>query len=124
MPLEIGQVVEAKIQRLMPFGALVELGEGASGLIHISEIAHEFIRDIGEHLAAGDTVTAKVVGVKEPGKYQLSLKALTEPSAETHAPRKPVTPELEGKISRFMKDAQERQSELKKRREGKKGKRS
>lgn len=123
MPLEIGQVVEAKVLRLMPFGALVELGEGASGLIHISEIAHEFIRNIGEYLTPGDVVQAKVVGVREPGKYQLSLKALSEPSPETFVHRRPVTPELESKISRFMKEAQERLSDLKKKREGKKGKR-
>ena len=75
MPLEIGQVVEAKILRLMPFGALVEIGEGTTGLIHISEIAHEFIRNIGEYLSPGDVVQAKIIGVREPGKFQLSLKA-------------------------------------------------
>ena len=124
MPLEIGQVVEAKILRLMPFGALVEIGEGTTGLIHISEIAHEFIRNIGEYLSPGDVVQAKIIGVREPGKFQLSLKALTEPSPETSHARRPVTPELESKISRFMKEAQERLSDLKKRREGKKGKRT
>jgi S1 RNA binding domain protein len=124
MSLEIGQVVEAKVLRLMPFGALVELGDGASGLIHISEIAHEFIRDIGEYLTPGDTVQAKIMGMKEPGKYRLSMKALTQPTQETSVPRRPVTPELEGKISRFMKEAQERQADLRKKREGKKGKKT
>jgi S1 RNA binding domain protein len=124
MPPEIGQVVEVKVLRLMPFGALVELGEGVTGLIHISEIAHEFIRNVGEYLTPGDVVQAKIIGLREPGKYQLSLKALTEPSPESVPTRRPVTPELEGKLSRFMKEAQERQSDLKKRREGKKGKKT
>lgn len=124
MPIEIGQVVEAKVVRLMPFGALVELPEGASGLIHISEIAHEFIRNVGDHLAAGDVVQAKVVGMREAGKYQLSLKAMTEAPKDTFVARRPVTPELESKISRFMKQAQERQSDLKKKREGKRGRSS
>ena len=123
MPIDIGEVVEAKIIRLMPFGALVELGEGASGLIHISEIAHEFIRDIAEHLAAGDVVQAKVIGQREPGRYQLSIKALTEPGPEDFVPKRRTPPELDEKISRFMKEAQRRQSDLRKRRDAKRGRR-
>ena len=109
MELEPGKVVEGKITKLLPYGAIVEMPEGVTGLIHISEIAHEFVRDVAQHLKVGDLVKAKVVGVKDQGKYRLSIKAL---SAAPASSSRPSPTSLEEKLSRFMRDSQETQSDL------------
>src|SRR3989304_10501861 len=107
MELEPGKVVEGKITKLLPYGAIVEMPEGVTGLIHISEIAHEFVRDVAQHLKVGDLVKAKVVGVKDQGKYRLSIKAL---SAAPASSSRPSPTSLEEELSRFMRDSQETQS--------------
>ena len=72
---EIGEVVEGDIVRLMEFGAIVELGGGKDGMIHVSEIKDGFVKDPSDILKLGDKVKAKVIKV-ENGKIGLSIKAL------------------------------------------------
>ena len=54
--IETGSVVEGKVVRIKPFGAIVQLEGGAQGLVHISQIANGFVQDINDHVAVGDTV--------------------------------------------------------------------
>ena len=101
---------------------MVEIREGVTGLLHISQIADEYVRDVSEHVRLGDVVRAKIVGIKEPGKYQLSIKALSGgggPGGE----RRGSSRELEDKIAEFMKQSQRRQAELRKSRDPRRGRR-
>jgi len=124
---EMDQVVEGKVTRILPYGAMVELREGVSGLLHISQIAEAYVRDVSEHLHLGDVVRAKIVGIKEPGKYQLSIKALTGGGGSGGGggggERRGGSRELEDKIAQFMKESQRRQAELKRSRDPRRGKR-
>ncbi len=72
--LETGSVVEGKVVRIMPFGAFVEFGRKQSGLVHISEISEDYVKDIADHVKIGDTVKVKVIGVDEKGRMSLSIK--------------------------------------------------
>ncbi len=82
----IGDVVEAKIVKLMTFGAFAEIIPGVDGLIHISQIADKRIGKPEDVLAEGQTVTVKITDVDAENKrISLSIRALIEPAAEEEA---------------------------------------
>ena len=62
MRLELGAIVEGKVTGITKFGAFVDLGEGKSGLVHISEVSNFFVREINEHLKEGQTVKVNTPG--------------------------------------------------------------
>ena len=72
-----GAVLEGSVETLKPYGAFIDLGDGISGLVHISQISQKRIKTPGEVLSVGDTVKVKVLKV-EDGKLSLSMKALEE----------------------------------------------
>ena len=75
--LEIGLVTEGTVESLQPYGAFVNLGNGLSGLVHISQICEKRIKKPSEVLAVGDTVKVKVTAIKD-GKLSLSIKEATD----------------------------------------------
>lgn len=88
---KIDSVLTGKVTGIQPYGAFVALDDDTQGLVHISEIKHEFIKDINAHLKVGDEVKVKVISVdEEKGKISLSMKALEEPpkKKETTKPQK------------------------------------
>ena len=72
----IGEVVEGKILKLLDFGAILDLGGGKDGMIHISEFKNGFVKDINEVVKLGDFVRAKIVKADPDGKIGLSVKQL------------------------------------------------
>jgi general stress protein 13 len=85
---EVGSIVEGKVTGIKPFGAFVALDEKKQGLVHISHIAHGYVKDINEQLTVGDQVKVKILSVdEESGKISLSIKE-TQPKPErTERPR-------------------------------------
>lgn len=86
MQLTIGQIVEGKITGITNFGVFVDLGEGKTGMVHISEVARTYVNDIKEFVKIGDEVKMKVLNVGEDGKISLSIKRALEPE-KTSEPR-------------------------------------
>ena len=76
MAIEVGSIQEGKVTGIMNFGAFVALPGGKSGLVHISEIANTFVKDVHDHLQVGQQVKVKVLGINEQGKINLSIKAV------------------------------------------------
>ena len=95
------------MQRITPYGAFLQLDEGKVGLVHISEIDRNYVKDVHEHLRENDKVQAKVVAIKEDGKIDLSIKALQDP-APTVDRKRGKDPEFEQKLKRFMRQSEER----------------
>jgi general stress protein 13 len=86
---EVGSELEGKVTGLQPYGAFVALDEETQGLVHISEVAHGFVKDINEYLSVGDKVNVKVLSVDEAkGKISLSIRA-TQPAPATESKPKP-----------------------------------
>jgi polyribonucleotide nucleotidyltransferase len=79
--VEVGQIYEGTILKLLDFGAIVNLLPGKDGLLHISEIANERIKDINDYLKEGQVVKVKVIQTDEKGRVRLSAKALLNDSA-------------------------------------------
>ncbi len=78
MALEVGQIVEGKVSGITGFGAFVDFPDGETGLVHISEVARNYVKDINEHLTVGQTVKVKVLSLDEKGKISLSIKKAQE----------------------------------------------
>jgi Predicted RNA binding protein (contains ribosomal protein S1 domain) len=154
MAIEVGAKLEGKVTGITHFGAFVDLSGGVTGLVHISEIADNYVKDVKDHLKIDDIVKVKVINVDKDGKIGLSIKqAVDRPEgAPQHRERqggfgggdrynrggsdrggrpfnKPSSGKpsyggktsFEDKMSRFLKDSEERISSLKKNTEGKRG---
>lgn len=138
MAIELGSVVEGKVTRIMNFGAFVELEEKKVGLIHISEVADEYVNSVSDFLKEGDVVQAKVISIDENGKIALSIKKLKqqqkqEAERQFRAPKgKPAgrgdfktnrqtSASFEDKLSKFLKDSDERLTDLKRKTDSKRG---
>jgi S1 RNA binding domain protein len=120
---EVGAIVPGTIVRIAPYGAFVRLESGETGLVHISEIDRNYVRSVEEHLHLEDQVTVKVVGIKEDGKIDLSIKqADPDWQPEVSRPRRGgKDPEFEQKLKRFMRSSEERLVDVKRQREGRRG---
>ncbi|WP_099224493.1 MULTISPECIES: S1 domain-containing RNA-binding protein [Listeria] len=132
MSIEVGNKLQGKVTGITNFGAFVELEGGKTGLVHISEVADNYVKDINDILTVGDEVTVKVMNVGDDGKIGLSIrKAVDRPERERHYDRKPkynkpannkkTVENFEDKMSKFLKDSEDRLSTLKRQTESKRG---
>jgi len=133
LAMEAGSIVEGKVTRITNFGAFVELEEGKVGLIHISEVAEVYVNDVHDFLSEGDTVQVKIVSI-DGNKIALSLKqAKAKPPeienqsfkqnrrADFRKPQKQLSASFEDKLSKFLKDSDERLTDLKRKTDSKRG---
>lgn len=88
MSIEVDSILEGKVTGIMNFGAFVSLPGGKSGLVHISEIANSFVKDVHDHLQVGQQVKVKVLGINEQGKINLSIKRVQD--EENQKPERPT----------------------------------
>jgi S1 RNA binding domain protein len=143
MSIEVGSKLQGKVTGITNFGAFVELPGGSTGLVHISEVADNYVKDINDHLKVGDQVEVKVINVEKDGKIGLSIKKAVD------RPERPARPErsesrpysqrpprgggrgndnrnarpenFESKMAKFLKDSEDRLSTLKRATESKRG---
>ncbi len=76
--LSVGQIVEGKVTGITNFGVFVDLGEGKSGMVHISEVALTYVNNIRDHVNEGDNVQVKILTIGDDGKISLSIKKALE----------------------------------------------
>ena len=121
--LEVGSIVEGKVVRVKPFGAIVSLGN-TQGLVHISQVANSFVQDINDHVKVGDMVKVKVLSIDEEShKIALSIReALPKEERRPKSnkpfnkqPRRQSEADCEDKMKEWMKQANDRQTSLNKR---------
>lgn len=74
MAIEVGNILEGKITGITDFGAFVDLPDGKSGMVHISEVASTYVNKITDYLKEGQTVKVKVLSIGDNGKISLSIK--------------------------------------------------
>ncbi len=119
----IGSIYDGTVTGIVAFGAFISLGEGVSGLCHISEISTAYVKDIKEHLSIGDKVRVKALSIDDKGKVSLSIKKAAEEEGEIIAKRPAVveftgkssaTLSFEEKIKLFMQDSDEKMHDIKK----------
>jgi polyribonucleotide nucleotidyltransferase len=76
--VEIGKIYNGTVLRLLDFGAIVSLLPGKDGLLHISQISHQRVASVADHLKEGQQVKVKVLEADEKGRVRLSMKAVAE----------------------------------------------
>jgi S1 RNA binding domain protein len=113
----VGSIIEVKVVRTTRFGAFVEAAEGLSGLVHISEIAHEYVHRVEDHLRKNDVVKAKVIGIRPDGKVELSIKQLEESKKGkvSTAKKRSSDPGFEQMLREFFKRSEENLNDLRNR---------
>ena len=79
---KVGDIYEAKVVKIMKFGAFVELWPGYEGLVHISQLARERVAKVEDVVREGDEIVVKVMGFDEKGKVLLSRKEVLSPAPE------------------------------------------
>ena len=137
MQLEVGAVLEGKVTGITNFGAFVALGDGKTGMVHISEVAPTFVKDIREFVTENQDVKVKVLHIGEDGKISLSMKKAMAPPARPSGPAKPSSgrpgnfewqsnrknesASFEDMLSKFKQTSDEKISALKKGMESKRG---
>ena len=80
MQLEVGMVLEGKVTGITKFGAFIELPGGKTGMVHISEVAPTFVKEIRDFVTENQTVKVKVLSISEDGKVSLSMKKAMDPA--------------------------------------------
>lgn len=141
MKLAVGEIVSGKVTTITKFGAFVALEDGKSGLVHISEVANGFVKDVNDFLKSGQEVQVKVLSVTPEGRINLSVKqALPRPARESNdrgafrAPRpapappaqstaSPAEASFEDKLKQFLSTSDSKMSELNRYRDNKRGSR-
>lgn len=144
MGLEVGMIVEGKVTGITKFGAFIDLSEGKTGMVHISEVAPTFVNEIRDFLTEGQTVKVKILSIGEDGKISLSIKkALPQQPRAPRPPRpnnnnggsRPNRPNgyewqtskkneptsFEDMMAKFKQTSDEKMSDLKRFNEGKRG---
>ena len=146
MQLEVGKIYEGKVTGITKFGAFVDLGDNITGMVHISEVAPTFVKEITDYVTMGQTVKVRVLNIGEEGKVSLSIKRAADPApASQSRPQRPrnnsdrerrsggyeggssyTKPAEGGKsfedmLSKFMQRSDEKMSDLKKSMDSKRG---
>lgn len=119
MSLEAGTIVEGTVVKITHYGAFVELSDGKSGLVHISEIADTYVKDVRDYLKEQDRVKVKVLGYNDKGKLDLSVKQALDPSERQARIRAKAS--FDEKLAKFLKESEERLLDLKRNTEAKRG---
>ena len=138
MQLEVGAILEGKVTGITKFGVFVDLPEGKTGMVHISEVASAFVKEIRDFVTEGQTVKVKVLSISDDGKVSLSMKKAVPPAPKAPAQNnnparssrrpgdyewqsKPEPTSFEDMMSKFKQTSDEKMSALKKGLQAKRG---
>lgn len=134
MSIEIGSIVEGTVSGITNFGAFIELPNGQTGLVHISEVADAYVRDVKDYLKDKDKVQVKVIAI-DKGKIGLSIKQAKPAAPPSEQPQpnrfanrpprrndRPKPPaNFEDRLAKFIKESDERQQDLRRSVDAKRG---
>jgi S1 RNA binding domain protein len=148
MSLEVGNITEGIVSGITNFGAFITLPGNVVGLVHISEVADVYVKDVKDYLKEQDKVMVKVINIDPKGKIGLSIKQAKSPDTAAQAPAPPpirkekppmrpaappmrspgfsaprsVLPEsFEDKLSKFIKESDQKQQEFRRSTDAKRG---
>ena len=145
MALEVGSVVEGKVTGITKFGAFVELPGGKTGMVHISEVAATYVKEIRDFIQENQVVRVKILAVTPEGRINLSMKRALSPEQQQAAPegrpaapRRPAAPSpssapieysrgpaqpqtFEEMLSHFKQRSDDKMSDIRRNLDGKRG---
>lgn len=131
MVLEVGTIVDGVVTGLTNFGAFVSLPDNKSGMVHISEVSTEYVKDIKDHLSENQQVKVKILAIGDDGRISLSIRRANEATktADTRKPQRSSRQQnvwqgqqtkntgeamsFEDMMAKFKQDSEEKMSALK-----------
>lgn len=134
MNYEIGGIYEGTVKTITQYGAFVQLDPKTTGMVHISEVANDYVTNINDHVKENDIVKVKFISLTPQGKISLSIKQALVSSAPESAPEpepevinpqqnfkrpKPVPGSFEDMMSKFKRSSEEKMGDLKRSNENK-----
>lgn len=111
--LQVGQVVTGKVTGITNFGAFVLLPNKSTGLVHISEVADNYVKDINDYLKKDQEIKVKVISINK-GKIGLSIRKVANKKKNSQKI-------FEDRLAKFIKESDERLTDLRRKTEGKRG---
>ena len=146
MAVETGAILDGTVVKMLKYGVIVSLPDNQSGLIHISEVADEYVHDVSDYFREQDAVKVKVLGKRDEGRYELSAKQAEARKPIAGAPQRPPSApgggggggggrgfggdhrgdrggsggpqSFEERLTDFLKESNRKQNELKRDRDG------
>ena len=134
MQLEVGSIVEGKVTGITKFGAFVELEPNVTGMVHISEVASTYVKEIRDYVSENQMVKVKVLSISDDGKISLSMKRAVE-TPKPRVERRAYTPRtdnahraksnenmtFEEMLSKFKQTSDEKMNDIKRGMDSKRG---
>ena len=93
MQFEVGTIIEGTVTGITKFGAFVDIGDGKTGMVHISEVSSTYVENIADFLKIGQNVKVKVMSIGEDGKISLSIKRTAPPPPKNNYKRPVAAPD-------------------------------
>ena len=138
MALEVGSIVEGKVTGITKFGAFIELAPGKTGMVHISEVAPTYVKEIRDHLTENQQVKVKILAINDDGKINLSIKKAVEqpprrnnynsankrpgPGPDVNFSRQNQAPmSFEDMMAKFKQNSDDKMLDIKRNLDGKRG---
>ena len=133
MQLELGAILNGKVNGITSFGAFIDLPENKKGLVHISEISKAYVKNVGDYLKEGQDVKVKILNINDKGEIRLSIRkaydgknnsSFKEKSKFSNSSRndkKPTQKSFEDMMVMLKAASEEKMSDLKKATDSKRG---
>lgn len=121
MSIAVGKIVEGTVTGITNFGAFVQLPEGKSGLVHISEISHDYVEKVSDYLKRNEKVKVKVLSISNDNKISLSIRQAKPKSnkpveIDWNSPDdKQKSMSFEDKLNSYLKDSSEKLNQMRSR---------
>jgi len=119
MSVSVGEIVEGTVTGITNFGAFIQLPEGKSGLVHISEVSHDYVEKVSDYLKKDEKIKVKVLSISADGKISLSIrqaKPKTSKPAEidwVKSDDKHRNMSFEDMLNMYLKDSTEKIDQVK-----------
>ncbi|MBL6722529.1 MAG: S1 RNA-binding domain-containing protein [Candidatus Margulisbacteria bacterium] len=121
--IEPGNVISVEVTNIADFGAFVRCENGEEGLIHISEVANEFVTNINKYVKLGEKISVKVLGRNKKGKLEFSIKKVADakPKKALFIRSSSENKEFEDVLTKFLKRSDEKQVDIRRNMKKKQG---
>lgn len=119
MPVSVGEIVEGTVTGITNFGAFIQLPEGKSGLVHISEVSHDYVEKVSDYLKKDQKVKVKVLSISADGKISLSVRQAKPKTSKpveidwSRQEERQRSMSFEDMLNSYLKDSNEKMDQIK-----------
>jgi S1 RNA binding domain protein len=119
MSVSVGEIVEGTVTGITNFGAFVQLPKGKSGLVHISEVSHDYVEKVSDYLKKDQKIKVKVLSISADGKISLSVRQAKPKTSKpveidwAKSDDRQKNMSFEDMLNSYLKDSSEKMDQIK-----------